>query len=90
MELEVFGFSLAALGENRLLIGDLGDTEDPSRLGSVMIYDFAGTKLKTIHHPFAGDKASSGLGEVLASVDEHRFWWARLTPTPCIWSMGRR
>ncbi|MCL4177931.1 MAG: hypothetical protein KJ072_09320 [Verrucomicrobia bacterium] len=73
VQFDVFGYSLAALGEDRLLIGDQGDTEDPSRLGSVMIYDFAGTRLKTIHHPFAGDKASSSFGQVLVSVDEHRF-----------------
>ena len=91
VELEVFGFSLAALGENRLLIGDLGDTEDPSRLGSVMIYDFAGTKLKTNSPPVCQEiRDRRVLAKCWCRWMSIGFWWARPTPTPCIWSMGCR
>ena len=65
---------MAALGANRLLIGDHADDSDPGRMGSVLIYDLAtGTAQPPIRNPNDADKASANFGEVLLAVDEHRF-----------------
>lgn len=65
-----FAYSLAALGSDRLLIGDPGDTLNGNRVGSVMIYDLAGARVRTIYN-LAGKEQFFG-GSVTA-VDEHRF-----------------
>lgn len=71
LDLENFGDALAPLGTDRLLVSDHGDTSDPARTGSVMIYDFSGNLQLTIHNPNNADNAN--FGETLVAVDEHRF-----------------
>ncbi len=65
-----FGYALAALGTNRVLIGDPTDNQNGDFAGSVFIYDLSGNKLRTIHN-FTGRK--DYFGGSLAVVDEHRF-----------------
>ncbi|MHB1308596.1 MAG: hypothetical protein ACYC23_16065, partial [Limisphaerales bacterium] len=72
-ELEIFGFALAPLGTDRLLIGDHGDMEVLGKPGSVFIYDYSGNRLRTIRNPVEGDLGSANFGETLVAVDEHRF-----------------
>jgi hypothetical protein len=47
---DFFGYSLAALGSNRLLVGDPGDSVNGDRAGSVLMYDLEGNLLRTIHN----------------------------------------
>jgi hypothetical protein len=66
-----FGKALAALGPNRLLIGDHYDTGVPGRVGSVRIYDYSGNLIRTVRNPAEFDFDEFG-GSVTA-VDDHRF-----------------
>jgi hypothetical protein len=66
-----FGIALAAFGNDRLLVGDLYDSQVPGRYGSVRIYDLSGNLVRTIRNPVELD--ASQFGQTLAVVDDHRF-----------------
>ncbi|MHC1765847.1 MAG: hypothetical protein AB9869_16375 [Verrucomicrobiia bacterium] len=65
-----FAFCLAALGKDRILVGDPSDAKSGVRAGSVMIYDLAGNLVRTVH---GFDAKPSQFGGSLATVDDHRF-----------------
>lgn len=66
-----FGKSLAALGNDRLLIGDHFDTGAPGRVGSVRMYNLAGNLLRTFRNPVEQD--FDEFGRTLAVVDDRHF-----------------
>jgi len=70
MDNDLFGSALAALGTDRLLIGDPTDSENGDEAGSVMIYDSSGNRLRTIHN---FNRTHDFFGGSLTVVDEHRF-----------------
>jgi len=67
---ERFGYALARLGSDRVIIGDPADNLNGNRVGSVMIYDMSGKRLRTLHDPTGKDQYFGG---VVEAVDEHRF-----------------
>lgn len=77
---ERFGQSIAALGADRLLIGDDRDILNGNQVGSVTIYDHAGNRLRTIYDPTGKQQNFGGL---VVPVDDHRFLvnalWADVT-----------
>jgi len=70
---ELFGHAIAAVGNNRLVIGDPDDNANPTRYGSVMIYDLAGNRLRTLENPKDFDTGGASFGEVVVAVDDQRF-----------------
>jgi hypothetical protein len=67
---ENFGFALAAFGTERLLITDTWDSAVAGKIGSVMIYDVAGTRVRTIPNPRTTD---GWFGHAVLALDDNRF-----------------
>lgn len=61
-----FGYSVGALGTNRIFVGADGDDESAANAGRVYVYDAGGTLLGAIGHPSAS--ASAQFGYALTGV----------------------
>ena len=66
-----FGTTLAAFGNDRLLVADPVDNQVAGRSGSVRIYGLSGNLIRTILNPVEFDGAQ--FGRTLAVVDDHHF-----------------